>query len=269
MKKISLVVVILVALLGSNIMAQAASPDTLMLHKLPNRAFKSGEHLGYKVYYTASIIYLPAGEVTFDANIEKYNDKTCWHFKGFGKTYKTYDWFFKVHDLYESYVDTMNMLPVKFLRDVHEGGYKLYHNVTFKQDEKIAISTKGVFRVPYGIQDIMSAVFSIRNIDYNSLKIDQKVPFKIFIDDDIWPVYVKYAGKEKLKTKMGTFNCVKFIPYLIKGSLFKGGEGMRIWISDDANRIPIRVESEVSVGYVRADLHDFRNIRSNFSSKIK
>ncbi len=246
-----------------------AIEDTLQLNKLQNRAFKSGEHLQYKVYYTASILYVPAGEVTFDATLEKYNEKICWHFKGAGKTYKTYDWFFKVKDLYESYVDTMNMLPIKFLRDVHEGGYKLYHNVTFKQEQHLAISTKGVYKVPEGIQDIMSAVFSIRNIDCSNLKIGQKVPFKIFIDDEIWPVYVKYAGKEKVKTKVGTVNCIKFIPYLIQGALFKGGEGMRIWISDDANRIPIRVESEVSVGYVRADLCDMQNLRNPFTSKIK
>ncbi len=264
MKKLKLL--ILIALIGFT-KSFAATNDTLQLHKLPNRAFQSGEHLHYKVYYTASILYMPAGEVTFDANLETYNNKMCWHFKGFGKTYKSYDWFFKVKDLYESYVDTMTMLPIKFIRDVHEGGYRLYHNVTFKPEQHIAISTNGVYKVPVGIQDIMSAVFSIRNIDFKNLKIDEKVPFKIFIDDEIWPVYVKYGGKEMLKTKFGTFSCVKFVPYLIKGSLFKGGEGMRIWITDDANRIPVRVESEVSVGYVRADLNQFENLRNPLTSK--
>lgn len=243
--------------------------DTLLLHKLVNRAFKHGEQLKYKVYYTASVLYVPAGEVQFDASLENYNSKTCWHFKGSGRTYKSYDWFFKVKDLYESYVDTETMLPIKFLRDVHEGSYKLYHNVTFMQEKKLAISTKGVFKVPAGIQDIMSAVFSIRNVDCSKLTIGQKVPFNVFIDDEISPIYIKYVGKEKIKTKVGTVNCMKFIPYLIKGSLFKGGEGMKIWITDDANKIPIRIESEVSVGYVRADLFEMTNIRNAFTSKTK
>jgi hypothetical protein len=243
--------------------------DTLLLHKLVNRAFKHGEQLKYKVYYTASVLYVPAGEVQFDAALEDYNSKTCWHFKGSGRTYKSYDWFFKVKDLYESYVDTQTMLPIKFLRDVHEGGYKLYHNVTFMQEKKLAISTKGVYKVPAGIQDIMSAVFSIRNIDCSKLTIGEKIPFNVFIDDEIWPIYIKYAGKEKIKTKVGTVNCMKFVPYLIKGNLFKGGEGMKIWITDDANKIPIRIESEVSVGYVRADLFEMTNIRNSFTSIIK
>jgi hypothetical protein len=243
--------------------------DTLQLHKLVNRAFKGGEQLKYKVYYTASLLYVPAGEVQFDANLENYNSKICWHFKGSGRTYKSYDWFFRVKDLYESYVDTQTMLPIKFLRDVHEGSYKLYHNVTFMQEKHLAVSTKGVYKVPNGIQDIMSAVFSIRNVDCSNLVIGQKIPFNIFIDDEIWPIYIKYAGKEKIKTKVGTVNCMKFIPFLIKGNLFKGGEGMKIWITDDANKIPIRIESEVSVGYVRADLTEMTNIRSAFTSKIK
>lgn len=246
-----------------------ASSDTLLLHKLVNRAFKNGERLKYKVYYTASLLYVPAGEVQFDANIENYNSKTCWHFKGSGNTYKSYDWFFKVKDLYESYVDTQTMLPIKFLRDVHEGGYKLYHNVTFMQEKKLAVSTKGVYKVPAGIQDIMSAVFSIRNVDCKNLEVGQKIPFNVFIDDEIWPIYIKYVGKEKIKTKVGKVNCLKFIPFLIKGSLFKGGEGMKIWITDDANKLPIRIESEVSVGYVRADLIEMNNIRNPFESKLK
>jgi hypothetical protein len=245
------------------------SNDTLQLHKLVNRSFKHGEELRYKVYYTASLLNVPAGEVGFNAQLETYNNKTCWHFKGTGKTYKSYDWFFKVNDLYESYVDTNSMLPIKFLRDVHEGNYNVYHNVTFMQDKHMAVSTKGVYKVPTGVQDIMSAVFSVRNINYNNLVMGQKIPFNIFLDDEIWPVYIKYAGKEKIKTKYGTFNCVKFIPYLIKGNLFKGGEGMKIWVTDDANRIPIRVESEVSVGYVRADLNLMKNIRNPLISKVK
>ena len=193
MKKLKLL--ILIALIGFT-KSFAATNDTLQLHKLPNRAFQSGEHLHYKVYYTDSILYMPAGEVTFDDNLETYNNKMCCHFKGFGKTYKSYDWFFKVKDLYESYVDTMTMLPIKFIRDVHEGGYRLYHNVTFKPEQHIAISTNGVYKVPVGIQDIMSAVFSIRNIDFKNLKIDEKVPFKIFIDDDIHRMFVGFLIKK-------------------------------------------------------------------------
>lgn len=243
--------------------------DTLVLSGLANRAFKSGEQLQYKVSYTASVFYLPAGEVAFSAALENYNNKTCWHFKGTGNTYKSYDWFFKVKDVYESYVDTTTMLPVKFLRDVHEGGFKLYHNVSFLQEKHLAVSTKGIYKVPVGIQDIMSAVFSIRNVDYSKIKIGEKIPFNIFIDDEIWPIYIKYAGKEKITTKTGTYNCIKFTPYLIKGSLFKGGEGMTIWVSDDGNRIPVRIESEVSVGKVRAELISMNNLRNPLSSKVK
>jgi hypothetical protein len=132
-----------------------------------------------------------AGEATFSNEVTLFNKKPCYHFQGEGHSYSSYDWFFKVRDLYESYVDTQTMLPIKFLRDVHEGSYKLYHNVTFMQEKKLAISTKGVYKVPAGIQDIMSAVFSIRNVDCSKLTIGQKIPFNVFIDDEIWPIYIK------------------------------------------------------------------------------
>jgi hypothetical protein len=254
---------------NGNITPPVLGLDTIQLNKLKNRAYGDGELLRYKAYYTSSLLYLPAGEVSFKTKLEKFNSKTCWHLIGTGQTYKSYDWFFRVRDVYESYVDTTTMLPLKFLRDVHEGSYKLYHNVSFKHDQKTAISTKGVFKVPYGIQDILSAVYSIRNIDYSALKVGDKIPFNIFLDDEIWPIYIKYIGKQQIVTKVGTINCIKFVPFLIKGTMFKGGEGMTIWISDDKNRIPIRIESEVSVGSVRADLISYLSLRNTFTSKVK
>lgn len=247
-------------------------PDgtTMEIAKLKNTSFKHGERLVYKAYYTASFLYVPAGEVTFDATLEQYNNKPAYHLSGFGQTYKSYDWFFKVRDKYESYVDTSTMLPLKFLRDVNEGGYKIYNNVSFLRESNKAISTHGVYKVPTNIHDIMSAVYMARNIDYSRLKPNDKLTFSFFIDDQVYPMYIRYIGRENVILRDGSqFKCIKFRPNLIKGALFKGGEAMTIWVTDDKNRIPVRIESEVSVGRVRADIISWQGLLNPMSAKLK
>ena len=96
-----------------------------------NTTFKANEKILMKVYYSALGGYIGAGEATFTTTLERYNGKPVYHYVGEGKTYAFFDNFFKVRDRYESYADTATLLPYKFIRNVDEGGHKIYNNVSF------------------------------------------------------------------------------------------------------------------------------------------
>jgi hypothetical protein len=231
-----------------------------------NSAFQYNESLTYKVYYTLAGVYIGAGEAVFTTALENINGKTVYHITGDGKTYSFYDNFFRVRDKYETFIDTSTMQPLKFIRNVDEGGYKTYENVTFNKSTDAAITNKGVYKVPACIQDVLSAIYYARNIDFSKVKTDDKIPFSMFLDNQVYDLYIRYLGKEVVKTKYGKFRAIKFKPLLIKGTIFEGGEKMTVWVSDDPNHIPLRVESPISVGSVKVDMMDFRNRRSPMSS---
>ncbi|MGC4101547.1 DUF3108 domain-containing protein [Ferruginibacter sp.] len=233
-----------------------------------NTAFKEDEVVVMKVYYSALGAYIGAGEATFTTTLERYNGKPVYHCVGDGKTYSFFDNFFKVRDRYESYIDTNNLVPYKFIRNVDEGGYKKYNNVTFNQSAGTAVSTNGVFKVTNCIQDVVSAVYYARNIDFNKYKVDDKIPFDMFLDDEVFHLYIRYMGKEKIKTRYGKFNAIKIKPLLIKGTIFEGGEKMNAWISDDPNHLLLRVESPIAVGSIKVDMMGYRNLRYPLSSLI-
>ncbi len=88
------------------------------------------------------------------------------------------------------------------------------------------------------------------------------------VDDQEYDLYVRYEGKEKYETKLGTFNCIKFKPLLVEGDVFKEGEGMTVWVTDDQNRIPVRVESDLMVGRVTCDLKSYGGTKYPFTSKV-
>jgi hypothetical protein len=233
-----------------------------------NTAFQKAEYLNYKVFYTLAGVYIAAGEANFNVTLERLNNKPVYHVVGDGSTYSFYDSFFRVRDKYESYIDTANLLPQKFVRVIDEGGYKKNQNVTFNQATHTAIANEGVFKTPACVQDVVSAIYYARNVNFNKYKKDDKIPFTMFLDNEIFNLYIRYLGKETIKTKYGKFRAVKFKPLLVKGTIFEGGEKMTVWVSDDPNHIPLRVESPISVGSIKVDMMMYRNLRYPLSSLV-
>jgi hypothetical protein len=214
-------------------------------------------------------LYIHAGDATFDIKTESLNERKVYHITGDGKTAKGYEWFYKVHDIYQTYIDTETMLPSKFIRKVNEGGYKIYNYVTFNQDLQQAKTTKGLFSIPQCTQDVVSAIYFARSINYNDYQAGAKIPFTLFLDDSVYSVYVRYICKEQIKTKYGTFNTIKISPLLIHGTIFSGGEKMRVWITDDPNHIPVRIESPILIGSIKVDLMGFSTLRHPLSSLVR
>lgn len=233
-----------------------------------NTTFKNGETVTMKVFYSALGAYVGAGEAVFSTRLERFNGKPVYHFVAEGKTYSFFDNFFKVRDKYESYVDTGTLLPYKFIRNVDEGGHKIYNNVTFNQETNTAVSTNGVFKITDCIQDVVSSMYYARNIDFSKYKPGDKIPFDMYLDDEIYHLYIRYLGREKIKTRYGKFHAFKFKPLLLKGSIFEGGEKMTAWVGDDANRLLLRVETPISVGSIKVDMMGYSGLRYPLKSLI-
>lgn len=233
-----------------------------------NSAFKADEEVKMKVFYSTLGMYVGAGEAVFTSSLDRFNGKTVYHLLGTGTTYSFFDGFFKVRDRYESFVDTATLLPYKFVRNIDEGGYKKYNNVTFNQAANKAVSTNGVYDVTNCIQDVVSMVYYVRNINFDKYKKDDKILFDMFLDDEVFHMYIRYMGKEKIKTRFGKFNAIKIRPLLIKGTIFEGGEKMTAWLSDDPNHLLLRAESPIVVGSIKIDMMSYKNLRHQLSSLI-
>ncbi|MET0462300.1 MAG: DUF3108 domain-containing protein, partial [Chitinophagaceae bacterium] len=148
---------------------------------IKNTAFKAGEKVTYKVYYAVAGIYVDAGTATFTNTLEVLNNRPVYHIVGEGHTNSSYDILYKVRDKYESYIDTATLQALKFVRNVNEGGYKKYQNVSFNKTANTAVTNDGVFNVPACVQDVVSSVFYARNIDFDVLRPNDKISFSMFL----------------------------------------------------------------------------------------
>jgi len=253
MKKVYELLMVLLA--GTPLLALSQANVT------PAHAFQPREKISYNVYYNVIGIYINAGSATFTTSHEKMQDADVFHVVGEGKTNPHYDWIFKVRDRYESYFSSTDLQPVKFVRNINEGKYKKHEEVTFNRETNTAITNNGVYKVPENVQDVISIMYYARNINYEQYKKGDKIPFSMFLDDKVYNMYIHYIGKETIKTKYGKFNALKLKPLLLKGSIFDGGEKMTIWVTDDANHIPVRVETPIVVGSVKIDLMSYENLK--------
>ncbi|HEV2354615.1 MAG TPA: DUF3108 domain-containing protein [Puia sp.] len=247
----------------------AAEPDSAKSEfcgNIRNTAFGSGEHLTYRISYVLAGVSLNGGVATFNTSLEKFEGKNVYHVVAEGKS--THDLFYRVRDKYETYIDTSTLQPYKFIRDVSEGGYKTFENVSFHKTTNTAITNSGIYAVPSCVQDVVSAVFYARNIDFSKYKANDKIPFDMFLDRQVYHLYIRYLGRATIKTKYGRFRTFKFKPLLVKGNMFEGGEKMTVWVSDDPNHIAIRIESPLSVGKVNVDMSGCENLRYPLSSEI-
>ena len=153
------------------------------------------------------------------------------------------------------------MLPLKFYREVEEGNTRKKETVSFNQDKQIATTDSAQYKVPACVQDVLSSVYYARNIDFNKYKKGDKIPFQMFLENEVHPLYVRYMGKEQVQTRYGKFNAIKFKPLLVEGTIFSGGENMTVWVSDDANRLPVRIESRILIGSIKVDMMGYKNLR--------
>lgn len=229
--------------------------------KAQNFAFQPGEKVTYSISYRVIGIYINAGSVAFSASKTDHPSGAVYHFVGEGSTNARYDWIFKVRDRYESYFDTTMLQPIKAIRSVSEGKYKKYEEVLFDRQNNFAATKKGNVKIPDNVQDVISSVYYMRNIDFTKYKTGDKIPFNMFFGHAVYNLHVRYQGKEIIKTGYGAFTAIKVQPMLLKGDTFREEDDMTIWITDDKNHLPLRIESKLKVGSIKADLSGYQNLR--------
>lgn len=218
-----------------------------------NATFSPGEKLTYRLSYG----YFEPGIATIELkpSVKTYYDRNTWHVVAKGNTLPMYDYFFKVRDTYETYLDAETIVPWEFIRNVDEGGYVIKQHYKFDQNKhQVSTEKNKTFEVKPGIQDMISSFYKLRMLDFKTAKIGQIFTIYIFVDGKTERIRVRYVGKENKKIDKGTFRCLKFRPVLAKKDIFEKEEDLNVWISDDDNHIPILAEVTIWVGSIKVEL---------------
>lgn len=238
-----------------------------------NLIFQHGEKVSYEIYYQWGFVWVDAGKVTFSISEKKdENGLSMTEFLGEGNTLPKWDWMYHVKDVYKSLVHTdQNLSPIHFEREVLEGGTFIHNQYTFDVEKESVYSktknkSKSEFKLDTldyqsGVYDVTSMIYRARQFDYDKKSMNEKIPIKILLDNEIHDTYIEYLGTEEITVQeKGRIECYKFKPLLIEGTIFSAGDEMTVWVSKDLNRVPIMVETPILVGSIKIFINEYKNL---------
>lgn len=260
MKKLFFSIPLAALLLG------ATSTDTVHYPTVKNTAFGVGEVLRYRVTYG----FMDAGEAIMEVKSTSRTgaNRPLFHVVGTGRTLGGFNTFYKVRDVYESYIDRESIMPWYFKRNVDEGGFKINQDYTFKQNEYRVYNGEDYFKTPMGVQDMISSFYKARTLDFRGLKPGRIYSFECFMDNEIFIMKIKYVGDEIVRIRKGKFKCHKFVPVVQTGRYFENEEDVQFWVTADANKIPLMVKAKIPVGIVKMHLVEWNGLKNELSSKV-
>lgn len=214
--------------------------------------FQVGEQLRYKLRY--GFITAAEANIRVEATDTKFENKPVYHLVAEGKTAGSFDVFYKVRNRYDSYIDQKDLSPYLYTESIREANYRRSDRARFYQDEKKIVSNKGTFKGDGQTFDVLSAYYFARSLDISKLSVGSKFSMDYFLDDGVTKLTIQYVGKERVKTALGYFNCLKFSPSIQPGRIFRKDSKLYLWITDDGNRIPVKAQVEILVGSVTLEL---------------
>jgi hypothetical protein len=227
-------------------------------------SYKVGEKATYIIQYG----FITAGNGVLELTSDTINGKEVWHSKLLARTTGMAEAVFKVVDIYESFIDPLTELPVKSIRNIHEGRYKRYNVVLFdhktRADSSILTSDlTGIHIAPPRIHDILSCFYFFRNnvLPFNSrLKKGEITTIITWFCDELYPIKLKFIGMDEVKTKLGKIMCYKFNPVTETGRLFKTEEDVSFWFSADKNFLPVKIRFDIFVGAFTCELINYEGL---------
>lgn len=243
---------------------------TVSFDSQKDSSFQVGEWFKFRIHYGL----INAGYATLEVKDAVKNNKKVYHAIGKGYTVGMSRFFFKVEDTYESFFDKESGQPYQSVRKIDEGGYTKNQESFFNQSKNTVLlkdyrnKKENTYNVPENIQDVISMFYFLRNHPkVDKLKVGDAIAVDMFFDDETTKFKLKYLGKEDIKTKFGTASTLIFRPLVQSGRVFKEEESLTVWISDDANKIPVRIKASLAVGSIKADLESFKGLKSPFMVK--
>jgi hypothetical protein len=230
------------------------------VHK--NRAFGIGEELKYYAYYNWGKIWIKAGKAVF--SVGKNNDNYL--FTVTAQNLPGWDWLYHLETTHKAEM-TKQMKPVSmkattienedwdYVEFIYDGDYIYKHLVNKQYPE----GKDTVYRHTPHSWDIINAVYVARNTDFEHIRMGELIPYYLNFNDSTHIIYGKVLKKERIKNREGEeFDCLKCSATVSPGTIFAAGEPVYVWITDDMRRIPVLIESRISIGSIKVFLYEYR-----------
>lgn len=245
----------------------------------PVNSFGAGEKLNYKALYTWGFIWIHAADIQFSVSNQKAGLNPAYMLTATAASIKSFDWFFKVRDNFQSLVKMEEFSPVWYSQNTSEGGWDVRQTYSFESSGRKMYHKGKIGRrapvndtiaIPACTFDVLSAIYYCRTIPFNQYKANDKLTVNTLIDGKLHPIRFRLLGKETIPGLHGKekYRCYKIEATAIESTNFEEGQKIHVWLTDDDNQLPILMEAKVVVGSVKAYLDSYEGLKNTMKSRI-
>ena len=217
------------------------------------RPFATGERLTYAITFLGMRAGTAVMEVQDTTPIE---DHPALKLVTTAKSSSTVTKFYPVDNRVESIVDAESLLPVHLMFTRREGKKKNDFDVTFHRAEGTVLSIKdGVSEtlpIPPGTHDLISCLYYIRSLP--SIQLGSSVMLTLHHDKKNYRVEVRTEGVEKVQGLRGEVEAIRLLVIMPFQGLFLNEGNIRVWLTNDAHRVPLMMKAKIIIGSVVARL---------------
>ena len=234
---------------------------------IDNNTFFPGEVMEYNVEFS----FLDAGVARMEISdkLHRINGRPCYKIDVYGHTTGLTDLFMHVKDTWGTYLDTTSIIPHRSYRILEEGKFRKHEIVYYHQlEKKVKVHNYSYkrgywvepeeFEIPFNAHDMVSGYYYLRLLDFDTLKPGDIFQLDGFMEDTVYNFNIRYLGKSKLKTDLGVINSLILSPIMPENSLFDGENSIKVWISDDRNKVPLKVKASMFLGAVEINISKYK-----------
>lgn len=237
---------------------------------IDNRYFQSGEDLEYDLYIKLGFAVTKGGEAKLQTQAIKYNGKDAYKMNLVSETQGMAKKLFSLSDTLIAYT-SKDITPLAYTKDAHEGGDYTKEKLTYTYpgDGTVKIKTvrhkDGEFKfdeeivAPNCTYDLVSILFYCRTLNFANMSKGSTKTVNFISGKKRGSMKIEHNGTENIKANDGKkYNCIKLTLYIADEAFDDGKEAMKVYVTNDENRTPIKLETKLKVGSTRAILKSYK-----------
>ena len=257
----------------------AASPNYAQSDSLP---FQSGEVLNFDIRYKYGLVMLKAGTAKYKINAGTLNGQPSYRSSLDFKTSSFFDKIFMIRDTLYSHASNPELTPLYHKRSVNEGSthfkedvFILKHTPTYsearvKRERNNEIRFDTILTANKLGYDLLNLFVFIRTLDYSTLKVGDNFQLVAFMDKSNINIILHYVGQSVIeKSSKVKYKTHKFNVDIADKAFNTSKKSLEVWISDDDNRIPLKLKAQLKIGAAEADLSSYSNLKNSFNAEVK
>lgn len=255
---------VLIFLFTSIVMAQDTT-QKITFRKVTNNAFKPGEKLEFDINYG----FINAGTATLevDAGTSNINGRDCYLMKVNVNSSPSFDFIYKFNESYKSYLDKEGIFPWLTEQEKTEGkDYKYVKDEFLQENQKVIITERNAnneekkkeVKIDLYTLDDIGAFYYARTLDVTGKQPGEVIILPYLSKDEVKELKIKFIGKENVETSAGEFRCNMVQPMLKESALASKVDDITVWLTDDDNKIPVKIQMKIIIGSVKVELKSFQ-----------